>query len=104
MKTHTTIQLAFERGTGDCFFKKDGQFIAVSRKDEQKHLDLINAGFIHMMHQEVMISAALTKTTVTAAIEWKKAHDQKATGRITKHENRYNSPDLYEFSDADPGL
>ena len=103
MKTYKTIQQAFDLGSGDCFFTKDNEFIAVSRKDIEKHNLLESDGFRFMPYEEIR-TEALKTTDTTSAVIWKKAHDNSnEPKKVAPKRNNY-CPDIYEFSDADPGL
>lgn len=104
MQTYPTIQQAFANGKGDCFFTKAGQFIAVNRNNLQAQTELLNAGFSFMSYDSV-IKQSLQSTSVTAAVIWLNAHNNKAMQPAKpKRMQPFSHPDIYEFTDADPGL
>lgn len=108
MNLHKTIQLAFNSGKGDNFYTKDNLFICISRNDAEKRAELLNNGFTFMPYSEV-IKESLKTTDTTSAVIWKKAHDSPAEPKPTPKKpsvkrSDWIHPDIYEFSDADPGL
>lgn len=45
MKTYRTLEEAFVNGSGDCFYKKDDQYVAIHRKDTGIAFDLVCKGW-----------------------------------------------------------
>ena len=64
MTAYNTIEQAFQNGSGDTFFQKDGKFVAVSRKDESTHDKLIDQGFEFLpWHLALEIGKSQIETT-----------------------------------------
>ena len=103
MQTHKTIQLAFALGSGDCFFTKDNTFIAVSRKSPIEHQVLKNKGWRMLYHSEVMAEARKIEPC-SAPVRIAERPRQTAFKKATIKRSEFIHPDIYEFSDADPGL
>lgn len=104
MKTHKTINEAFNNGKGDCFFTKNNEFVCVSRKNSELHTKLINEGYTLLSYTEVLKAAGTTTEAVL-----KKAVDKiaevKSTIPTKKYNNNSNSLSFLEDrSDADSGL
>ncbi len=103
--TYNTIAEAFLKGSGDVFFIKDNQFVSINRKHIEKHNELLTEGFLMLSYSETIQLAQQQepkKEPVTVP------SDNSINIRKVKKPNSYNVPsymgDVYEFSDADPGL
>ena len=94
MKTYKTIQQAFSSGTGDCFFSKQNEFIAVSRKNNSKHNELLENGFKFMQHDEVRNEALRTEPKVEPKVLVIKQQPLKDIVPARKRGN-FNNSDIY---------
>lgn len=45
MNTYPTLEEAFVNGSGDCFYQKDDQYVAIHRNDTGKAFDLVCKGW-----------------------------------------------------------
>jgi hypothetical protein len=105
MKTYNTLRMAFAKGKGDHIYTKDGQFICISKNDEETAAQLIKEGFIFMKYEDVL-KQAYTETEPQApkVIRTIKAKPVNETVKKQTFKYMFTSPDIYDFSDADPGL
>lgn len=54
MDKFKTIKEAFANGTGDVFYRKGNEFVAIDRNNEAGALDLQAEGFTRLKHSEVV--------------------------------------------------
>ena len=99
MTTYTnypTITKAVNNGTGDCFYTKDGNFIAISRKDSPEAYEA--AGYTFLPWSQAMEIAKIELETKIAA----KAILYNQVPQPTKACNQVPTCDGYydEFPDA----
>lgn len=98
MKTYNTINEAFKNGSGDCFFSKDGKFVAFSRNDDRRE-EMEAKGFIALTHSEVLELAKarqpIKETTATAV-----APNQREPKKFVNHTDMEVWGYYDEFPDA----
>ena len=94
MKGYNTIKEAFKNGTGDCFFTKNGRYLAVSRKDS--HSYYINNGFIMMTYDDVL-KADSTQSAIVPQIK-----EETVIERLTNMVQSRSTSEMFyeEFPDA----
>lgn len=102
MTTYNTIAGAFKNGSGDVFFTKDNQFIAVSRKDDNSNF--LNLGFTQLTYDEVIETDRLERSLNITPIDSNViANLQNIKAKSVKsYSNLHNGHDGYydEFPDA----
>jgi len=100
MKTYNTIKKAFENGSGDTFFQKEGEFVAVSRKDENIHEALNAQGFEFLpWHLAFEIGKAQIEKTELPIISEEKNTPSVKT-KTSRFMNNYHDGYYDEFPDA----
>lgn len=98
MTTYKTIKEAFANGTGDVFFTKNGEYIAVSHHDDNKYLS--GSGFVWLNFTQVKAISDAQNTPIVDIRE--KLVQHRAKNQAMTKDNIYNGRDGYydEFPDA----
>lgn len=105
MKTYTTISAAFNNGKGDHLFIKDNQFICIHKNDAETRDKLESDGFRFLTYEEVLKHAQkCTPPHAPVILRTIKAKPLNETTKKPAPKYIFTSPDIYEWSDADPGL
>jgi hypothetical protein len=107
MKTHNTLRMAFLNGKGDHLYTNGQNFVCISKNDTESAHTLKENGYSFMNFEQVMKQAHTeTEPQAPKVLRTLKANPineiKKATYKIKN--TWLTSPDIYDFSDAGPGL